>query len=158
MEFEHGLIYILDGYDSKKILKYSLTGDFLGETRINFGADSFTKMDKYGFAFFQPTGNSIINSNKHFEVILTDSAYQQRWTGIPFNEKWAGYSYQSSMVNTVFSNNNHDVFFTPSIPHGINKVYKISPSLAEPYLEISPDNNRKLSKLLETLNPSNGVY
>lgn len=156
VEFEHGLIYILDGYDSKKILKYSLTGDFLGETRINFGADSFTKMDKFGFAFFQPTGNSIINSNKHFEVILTDSAYQQRWTGIPFNEKWAGYSYQSSMVNTVFSNNNHDVFFTPSIPHGINKVYKISPSLAEPYLEISPDNNRKLSKLLETLTPSNG--
>ena len=156
VDFKQGLIYILDGYDSKKILKYSLTGVFLSETKINFGADSFTKIDNCSFAFFQPTGNPAINSNRHFEVILTDSSYQQRWAGIPFNEKWAGYSYQSSMVNTVFSNYKQNVFFVPSIPHSNNKVYKISPSLAEPYLEICPDNNRKLSKLLETLNPSNG--
>ncbi len=156
VDFGEGIVYILDGFESKKMLKFSLAGEFIEELNIEFGAGSFIKIDDNSFAFFLTGGTNFSDNYEFSALLVTDSVYQKKWTGIPFEKKWAGYSYLSAFTNTVFPSFSNEAFFVPSLPHNINKVYKFSSASVEPYLEINPDNNQELLKLLETIDPKKG--
>ncbi|GAO28099.1 6-bladed beta-propeller [Geofilum rubicundum] len=155
VDFEGNTIYLLDGCNSKKVLKYSLNGRFLKENSIDFCASAFTRVEENCFVFSLPAANHFNDTIEYSAIVATDSVYQRKWSGMPFDKKWSGHTYLSAITNTIFSNFNNETFFVPSLPRSVNKVYKITSSSVEPFLEVNPDNNRKLSELLKKLGPKN---
>jgi hypothetical protein len=160
VDFENEEIRVLDGCDTKKMITYSFTGEFLSERGVNMCADSFYRLNDGSYVFYVPTDNSLAD-NKTVEftnIVVTDSLMQYKWSAMPFNQKWSGRSFSVSLVNSTFSKNLHKILYLPQIPHNLNCIYEVTPTSIEPHLNIAFHDNSKLSALLDELNPEGDVH
>lgn len=157
VDFDNDRIYIMDGCEAQKVLVYSLDGAFISETSFEFCANSFTKLDGQYFAFFLTVDRYKENCESFPTLLITDALFQEQWSGIHFSKKWSGYGYHTTFYETVFSNTNTTNYFVPSLPSGVNTIYKVSPSSAAPLVEINPKSNQKVKGLFESGVPNEGA-
>lgn len=101
MNIDETGVYILDT-NSKKIIHYTESGDFLNERKIPFFADAFKRLKNGNFIFnTTPRGTQIPS------LIYTDSLMNPIAHSIPYQEGYVG----GCTTNEIFRNNNSGLCF-----------------------------------------------
>lgn len=101
MNIDETGVYVLDT-NSKKIIHYTESGDFLNERKIPFFADAFKRLKNGNFIFnTTPSGTQIPS------LIYTDSLMNPIAHSIPYQEGYVG----GCTTNEIFRNNNSGLCF-----------------------------------------------
>ena len=160
VNFENETICVLDGCDTRKMIYYSFSGDFLKEISIDMCADSFYRLNDGSYVFFVPTDNNLADNKtpQYTSIIVTDSLMQYKWSALPFNPNWEGRGLSSCLVNSTFFPKKNKTLFLPQLPHSINTIYEVTLTSVKPYLNITIQDNQRLNKLINDINPEGDVY
>ncbi len=154
VDFDENLCYVLDGMDSKKVIKYNLDGDLISEYRLGFGAASFYKINQNSFAFYCGNASSAVDDERYFHnLIYTDSLFQVKASTFPINKNWDGYAFTSGARNTFFYKPSQgEVKFVPQLPANM-AVYDLSEVTGDIALHknIAYPNSSTLETLLDGL-------
>lgn len=136
-DYHDKMIYILDGGWTRKVLKYTLDGQFLEEKKLDFSPAAFIRVNDNTYAFY--AGNvsteKILNPNNTFNnLIYTDSTFAITSSSNPMGMVWDGYAFTSGGKNTFFYQHDEDaIFFIPQLPTNM-QVYEANGSSEEPPL------------------------
>jgi hypothetical protein len=136
-DYQNKVIYILDGGWTRKVLTYTLDGQFVNEKKLNFNPAAFIKVNDDTYAFYSGNGsneNTLNPDNTFDNLIYTDSTFSITSSSHPISMVWDGYVFTSGGMNTFFYQNNEDsIFFIPQLPTNM-QVYAINTSSTEAHV------------------------